>query len=171
VKVNKKEFKDNKIKYNRKGKLRKRHKSIEIDKSFRESGTVRDNNYIYYCDNYEESKKIFAFFADNTIVEWAHVIYKNFSNDKTKNEIITSHTANEVDFYFPSDGKRGDYILVDVRHSHPVGFVSDFDRKMNEHVNENAKVTYIYKTGKYYKFTKDRSKNDIFPIEREPKSY
>jgi len=65
-----------------------------------------------------------------------------------------------------------DYILVDVRHSHPVGFVSDFDRKMNEHVNENAKVnTYIYKMGKYYKFTKDRSKNDIFPIEGEPKSY
>jgi hypothetical protein len=65
-----------------------------------------------------------------------------------------------------------DYILVDVRHSHPVGFVSDFDRKMNEHVNENAKVnTYIYKMGKYYKFTKDRNKNDIFPIEGEPKSY
>ena len=171
IKVRKNEFKDNKIKY-KNGKLRNRHKNMEIDRSFRESGNNEGSRDTYKIDGYNEGKKIFEFFSDNTKVEWAQMIYKNPSNGDVRSEISTDHERDGVTFLYPYDLKKGDYLLMDVRHNHPEGFVSPADRLMNNNVNRTGRMirTYVYKLGKYYQYNDTRSSDELFPVDN-PQSY
>ena len=79
VKVSKKEFKNNKINYKKDRSLRKRHKNTTISKDFRKSQTsdFGDDSHEYKIEDYKEAKRVFEFFANNTIVEWGHMILQD----------------------------------------------------------------------------------------------
>jgi hypothetical protein len=114
--------------YNRKGNLRNRHKNIKIDQSFRTSQIITGVSYRYRIDGYTESKEVFEFFANNTVVEWAHLIFVDENTGHVRAEISTDHHEVFVTFNYPASLKYGSYTLVDVRHSHPRGFISKYDR-------------------------------------------
>ncbi|PKP01574.1 MAG: hypothetical protein CVU11_14745, partial [Bacteroidetes bacterium HGW-Bacteroidetes-6] len=171
VRVSDKEFESNKINYNKKGELRDRHKNMQIDKSFREGMERKESSYIYHSDGYEKSKEIFEFFAKNTKVEWAQLIYKDLSSGDVKTEISTDHNPTEVYFHHPYDLKKGSYTLVDVRHSHPEGFVSPQDRSTHWRLNIVRPVNaYVLKYGKYYQYGSERSSDERYPVDA-PQSY
>ncbi|MGD9493027.1 MAG: RHS repeat-associated core domain-containing protein [Bacteroidales bacterium] len=170
VKVNNKEFENNKIKYNKNGKLRGRHKNMQIDKSFRESKETVGTGDVYKMDGFEKSKEIFEFFSDNTKVEWAQLTYKNTTTGDVKCDIMTNHIEMEVYPSTPYNNKRGDYTLVDIRHSHPSGFISPYDRQLHFRVNLSSPVnSYMYKYGKYYQYGSDRSSDENYAV--QPISY
>jgi hypothetical protein len=168
VKVTNKEFENNKIDYNKKGELRGRHKNMQIDKSFRESQKVNGSNFKYQMEGYQESKDIFEFCAGNTIVEWAQNIYQNKSTGDVLCEILTNHDETSV---APNASyKKGGYTLVDMRHSHPSGFISPDDRSTNYYYNmDGPVVSFMYKYGKYYPYSNYRSNDEKYAV--EPPSY
>jgi len=157
VKVNAKEFSANKIEYNKKGELKNRHANKKFNKDFRLSHFEVNNQNItadaYQLNDYIEAKKIFEFFADNTVVEWAHQILLDHSSGTYLNQISTAHDegltlipGNDILRYTP----------VDVRHSHPDrGFFSPADRQLYDFLNtyyQGKFVTRIYKAGFYHNF-------------------
>ena len=155
VKVNNDEFKKNKINYNSKGELRNRHSNKRMSKDFINSIDIvtLGSSYanVYTVNDYSKAKDIFEFFADNTSVEWGHLILKNSISGEYLNKISTSH--NEKEILFPGFSKT--YTPVDVRHSHPDGgFFSPEDRYFYEYYkNINSEVvTRIYKAGYYHNF-------------------
>jgi RHS repeat-associated protein len=171
VRVNTKEFDNNKIDYNNKGKLRNRqhrHKHIQIDKSFRESKKTFDKTETYRSDGYEKSKEIFEFFASNTIVEWAQDIYKHNNTGEIMCEISTNHSETNVTTNSPYHN--GDYTLIDMRHSHPKWFISPADRQTHYFKNLEGPVkSYVYKSAKYYGYESERSRDENYSD--EPQSY
>jgi len=170
IKVNRKEFENNQINYDRKGELRNRYKNMQIDKSFFENMGKEGDTYIYNAGNYKVLKNIFEFFAGNTKVEWGHLIYQNLLTGDTKCEICTQNTEKIVYFYFPNNLKKENYKLVDLRHSHLSGFISSDDRDLYEEINKKRPVrAYIFKDGHYFEFNNEQSRKERFSV--EPQSY
>jgi len=170
VRVSDKEFESNKISYNKKGELKGRHKNMQIDKRFRESMTQSGDSYIFEAGGNNKSKAIFEFFAKNTIVEWAHLIYEDHNSLDVTCETSTDHKEGYVTFNIPTDLKKGSYTLVDLRHSHPNGWISETDRYTHQYYNSKGPVkSYVLKYGQYFQDNEVRSSNEKYPV--VPQSY
>ncbi|PLW93072.1 MAG: hypothetical protein C0592_07485, partial [Marinilabiliales bacterium] len=170
IRVKDEEFENNKIDYKKNGKLRGRHKNKQIDKSFRESMERNGASHIYQAGDYDESKGIFEFFAKNTKVEWAHIIYQEPTSGDTKCEVSTDHDPGFVFFNIPMDREKDGYKLVDVRHSHVDDFISHADRNSYTRYNNKWPVkAYMLKYGKYYPYIGVRTKKERYAV--DPQSY
>ena len=164
------EFKNNKINYKKNGKLRNRHKKMELTKGFYKSRGKMGNADSYVLWDYNTAKSVFEFFADNTEVEWGHAIGLKEGEGGSFNMITTSHLPNKADQPGPKFVSEDGYKIVELRHNHIQGYNYSKDDKeaYGTYIKANREIPmYIYQNYRYERFT-DRN---IFPNSNCPKSY
>ena len=147
VKVSKKEREANKINYNKKGKLRKRHKQQQLEKDAVNYRKVSGDRYtridIGGSNRAEQGKLLFTFLEDNTNVEWSYTAYLPFNTTDVNIMIATSHdmTSESYGPTFAVDmAKNKTGKIISCLHTHPSGNLlsSEADRSFRDKVRANG---------------------------------
>jgi hypothetical protein len=175
IKVNRNEFKENKIDYKKGNLLRARHKNMEINKEFRasESYNKEYDTHSYNISDYSTAKEVFEFFADNTKVEWGHLILSDLSSGNISNTISTSHLREIIWMDISNTGTIDRSKILEARHSHVNSLYSGSDdrtyfRALNE--GERDVMMLRYFKGRYYPIgPSPNTRYENFPI--IPKSF